>query len=118
MNEPLISEILSLSAQLPTGLTDAKALEKYHREKEELHEAMAEALLEAADCAYYAIKAWHNGLVDEAQREAMIKAAADTVGVTPWLVMKAAIAKYTLRARPGNPKDKVAERMAASELLK
>jgi len=117
MNEELIDRIIVLATKLPTGLNDPESLEKYDRERHELTTAIAEAALEAADCAYYAIKAWRNGLVSFEQREAMIKAAAKELGVTPWLVLQIAIAKYTLRARHGNPKDKEGERIAALELL-
>lgn len=115
-------KILELAAKLPTGLTDPRALEKYHRERQELTEALAAgdeigAILEAADCVYYAIKSWHNNLINERQCTNFVAGPAFAVGLNSDELLQVCITKYTLRARPGNVKDDAAERAAVEELI-
>ena len=118
----MFEKIISLAAQLPTGLRDPRALEKLRRERQELEECLTAgdtlgAVLEAGDCAYYAVKALHNGLcgVDDAMH--YIDAAGKLVGLRFSEVLAVAETKYTLRARKGNPKDDAAEREAVAALL-
>jgi len=113
----MIEKLKTLAAQLPSGLNDPRAPEKLEREWGELLEAMIEddtlgAILEAGDVAYYAVKAWATGLAGERERDRVIAAAARVVRLTPAAVLTFAIAKFSLRARPGNPKDDIAERAA------
>ena len=112
----------ALAAKLPTGLNDPRALEKLDREQAELEYHLSindrlGAVLEAGDVAYYAGKAVANGLMSQAEAEAIVFKAALVVGVNPKVVMKVAVAKYELRARPGNPKNDAAERAAAKRVL-
>lgn len=118
-----IQTLLTLAAQLPTGLRDPRALDKLERECEELKEAVLAgdclgAVMEAGDVAYYAIKAGANGMMDQAQRDAFIGHAAGFVDLDAETLLDCAIAKYNLRARPGNPKDDAAERAAVGRALK
>ncbi|RJQ32808.1 MAG: hypothetical protein C4589_00305 [Peptococcaceae bacterium] len=103
MNKTTLTDILNLAAKLPSGLNDALAAEKLIAERQELIDALAAndqagALTEAADAAYYAAK--H---LDWVARQ---------VGLTVEEILALAIAKYSLRARPGNPKSDAEERQA------
>jgi hypothetical protein len=120
-----IGQILSLAAQLPTGLADPQALEKLGVEIEELEREQThgddhrlDIIAEASDCVYYAIKACANGLVRETWRDGFIETTAGAVGVSASALLDCAIAKYTLRARPGNPKDPGAERAAIGRVAR
>lgn len=98
-----INSVLDLAAKLPSGLNDAKAAEKLLAERDELLEALANgdhvgALTEAADAAYYAAK--HLDWV------------AKQLGLEVDDLFRLAVAKYSLRAQPGNPKNDMAERKA------
>lgn len=58
---PFLFRVAELADQLPTGRVDPLALQKYEGEKVELVECLENddtlgALLEAADCVYYAVK--------------------------------------------------------------
>lgn len=115
--------IAQLAGQLPTGLTDPEALNKYHKENRELDAALATGdrlaiYLEAADCAYYAIKARKNGLVNEIRLKTMLLFIAGKSGLSLPLLLDACIAKYRLRAIPGNPKNDTAEREAVAEIFR
>ena len=98
-----ISQILALAAKLRAGLNDSNAPDKLLAEK---HELIAEieagdwraALTEAADIAYFAIKS--------------MEWAAAQCGIDIDTLLRLTIAKYSLRAGPGNPKDKAAEAAA------
>ena len=116
------SHLQELAKKLPTGLTDPRAAQKLARERAELehHLSIGDALgaaLEAGDVAYYAAKALANGLLDEAQAEDAVREAAQAAGLDVQTVFAVAVAKYQLRARPGNPKDDEAERAAAKRVL-
>lgn len=118
----MFKTLLSLAAQLPTGLRDPRALEKLAHERQELDECLASgdtvgAMLEAGDVAYYAAKAFHNGLCSQNDAMHAINAAGQLVGLRYSDVLAVAETKYTLRARPGNPKDDAAERAAVAALL-
>ena len=104
----ILGAVVALAAQLPSGLSDRKAPQKLEGECQELEEALGNndyvaALTEVADVVYDAIKA--------------IEWAAASVGLTVGQALVLAIAKYRLRARPGNPKDDVAERAACAEVM-
>lgn len=104
----MIAEILALAAKLPAGLPDPDALKKLTREMDEFNEAIEAndtdgALTEAADIGYYVAK-----LLDYVA--GLLSLDADTV-------LLLAVAKYTLRARPGNPKDDAAERAACRAVV-
>ena len=68
--------------------------------------------------AYYAIKAEANGLIDEAQRDGFIGHATGFVDLEAEMLLSCVIAKYRLRARPGNPKDNEFERGVVREILR
>lgn len=114
--------LLGLAALLPTGLKDPQAGTKYGQEWVELVAMLSArdqvgALLEAGDCAYYLVKAWHNGLLTEREREIRLRDVADllhhhNLNFSAADILRAAIVKYDLRAAPGSPKDDRAERRA------
>ena len=117
-----IHDLLALADKLPTGRRDPRALAKLAREREELAEALAKgdrlgAVLEAGDVAYYAAKCVANGLLSREEAEAEVTQAAGAVGLTFKEVIKAAKAKFGLRARPGNPKNDAEERAAVAKVL-
>lgn len=98
-----IYDVLELAAQLPAGLNDSRAADKLLVERGELRDSlvagdMVGAYTEAADAVYYAAK--HLDWVARA------------VGVSVAQLFELAVAKYSLRAVPGNPKNDAAEREA------
>lgn len=102
-----IKEILELAARLPSGIPDYRAVQKLSVEQEELKTAIVDddhlgALTELADVVYYAVKAIH--------------AAASMCGMDVDAAMDMCIAKYRLRARPGNPKNDAEERAAVLQM--
>lgn len=106
---PDLADILKLAAKLPSGLDDPKAAEKLVVERDELLVALAAgdlegALTEWADAVYYAAKHldWASCRISELLGRP----------VTVEDALRVAVAKYTLRAVPGNPKDDRAERAA------
>lgn len=106
---PSLDDILSLAAKLPSGLDDAGAADKLLVERDELLEALAEedlvgALTEAADAGYYVAK--HLDWVARRLSERFER----TVTVTD--IWRLTAAKYKMRAREGNPKDEIAERVS------
>lgn len=102
-----IAGVLELAAKLPSGLNDDRAADKLLAERDELlHDLLVAdrtgALTEAADAVYYVCK--HLDWV------------ANQVHVSVDDLFKLAIAKYALRAAPGNPKNDTAEREAVRGL--
>lgn len=117
------NRLIALSAKLPTGAIDPRAIEKLEKEQAELLDAIEHgdrlgAILEGGDCLYYLAKCLHNGLVslqlatDIAQ---LIVSAA--LGINTDVLLQVAETKYNLRAMPGNKKDDAAERAAVAALL-
>lgn len=105
----MINQVLSLAAQLPSGLPDPKAADKLLKERDEFRQAMASgdqvgALTELADRVYYACKEIH--------------AAASESGLTVEQAFAVCTAKYELRARLGNPKNDAEEREAVAAVVK
>ena len=103
-----LTGILELAAKLPSGLNDAHAAEKLLAERQELLDAItghdrAGALTEAADAAYYAAK--H---LDWVARQ---------LGLSVDDILALCVAKYALRARPGNPKRDEEERQAVLAIV-
>lgn len=103
-----ISQILALAAKLRTGLNDSQAPEKLLAEKYELIAEIEAgnsiaALTEGADIAYFAVKS--------------MEWAATQCGIDIDTLLRLAIAKYSRRAGPGNPKDKEAEAAACVRVL-
>lgn len=106
---PDLSQVLDLAARLPTGLDDAMAASKLLQERDELMASLlgedyVGALTEGADAAYYAAKHldWVARRLDLSLDD----------------LVRLAIAKYSLRARPGNPKDPAAERAACERIVR
>ncbi len=102
-----IEQIIELAALLPSGLGDGRAVEKMAAERTELLESLADgdtigALTEVADAVYYAAK--------------HIEYVASLCNITPSQALKICVAKYALRAQPGNPKNDAAERAAVAEV--
>lgn len=103
-----MKHVLELAAKLPSGLNDPRSAEKLLSERDELIEAIANgdsigALTEAADAVYYCTK--H---LDWVARQ---------VDVDIDTLFLLAIAKYTLRAAPGNPKNDSTEREACAKVV-
>ena len=96
----MLHKILELAAQLPSGISDPDADYKLAVEMNELlaAEDFDAILTEVADVVYYAAKAIHY--------------AASVASVSVDTALRLAVAKYELRARPGNPKDDANERAA------
>ena len=96
----MLHKILELAAKLPSGIPDPGAHYKIVVEMNELLAAKDyyAVLTEVADVAYYAAKAIHY--------------AASVASVSVDTALRLAVAKYELRARPGNPKDDANERAA------
>ena len=118
-----ISEIVLLAHKLPTGITDPKAREKFYEEIDELSDAIRQgdylgAVMEAADCAYYAVKKHVNYQISPTGRDALIRTVSRLVSLPDSAVLlDCVIAKMSLRAAPGNPKNDVAERAAVAKVL-
>lgn len=118
-----------LADKLPTGRVDARARQKLDKELEELLACLEGrdtpgALLEAADCLYYAVKIYFNA--PPAGREGLtaffgfgetLAEIAEMSGFSQRTIMDACIIKYTLRSRPGNPKNHDEEVSAIRHLM-
>ncbi len=96
----MLHKILELAAKLPSGIPDPDADYKLAVEMNELlaAEDFDAMLTEVADVAYYAAKVIHH--------------AASVASVSVDTALRLAVAKYELRARPGNPKNDNEERAA------
>jgi phosphoribosyl-ATP pyrophosphohydrolase len=106
--EDVLIQLIRLSAKLPSGSYDPKALEKARHEIEELEEAFrkgdeVEIALEMGDLIYYTAKA--------------LRLAAIRIGCRESQLLEAALTKYRLRARPGNPKNPREEYDAVASIL-
>lgn len=116
-----VSDLQRLAKKLPTGLIDPKAVEKLHREMEEIDEetTFVDKALEAGDVMYYISKAITNGLLSEFRGYFLAKKAIRKVGKPLNFEMAIAIAvsKYKFRAKPGNPKDAEEERKIAEKVI-
>jgi hypothetical protein len=116
-------EILALADRLPSGLDDPEARKKLDQELTELTVAVANgdkagALLEAADVYYYVQKCLYGRRINEQGAASIVRTAiVSLTGFSVDTIRRAALIKYGLRARPGNPKDDVAERAAVAHLL-
>lgn len=118
-----IVEITNLACALPTGLIDTRANVKFQREYQELEEMVhagdvVGAILEAADCLYYLVKAYHNYSMSDAEIAVRVDEVVALSGIPQWLIEEAAVSKYSLRARPGNPKSDAEERAAVEKMLR
>jgi len=104
----MIEKIVSLSAKLPSGKIDPMSVSKLLDELSEFQGAMSSGddgavLHELADVIYYCVK--------------IMSLNAYIANVSLEDGMKACIAKYTLRAADGNPKDINAEIAAIKEAI-
>ncbi len=111
---PGLNDIIDLARKLPSGLDDPMALSKLIAEREEFRAALSVgdalgALAEATDAVYYAAKYLY--------QVAMEVGAVMDYAVTIDDLIRMTYAKYELRARPGNPKDDGAERIAVLTAL-
>lgn len=111
---PGLNDIVDLARELPSGLDDPMAFSKLIVEREEFHAALSigdalGALTEATDAVYYAAKYLHQVATDVS--------ALMEYDVTIDDLIRMTCAKYELRARPGNPKDDSAERIAVLKAL-
>lgn len=117
---------INLAKRLPTGLVDPRAEEKFEREMVELQAAIAAddkigALLEAGDCIYYACKIYGNSDEEALDLENALRRCQRVADLLPQVAVQqlviVGLIKYSLRARPGNPKNDVEERAAVARLL-
>jgi hypothetical protein len=101
-----IQKILYLADKLPTGLPDWDAVRKIEQEREEYLFTIDcdDRLTESVDMAYYAIKALH--------------LFASEAGLSIPQLLAGVIAKYELRAAPGNPKNHEEERKAVLRVVR
>ena len=123
MNEILIEKILTLSDQLPTGINDPDSLNKLNREQQELYEALEQgdeigAILEASDCAYYAVKSEWNGFLTKEQRDAIISSVANDVNLPTYILLDCVIAKYTFRVQKHMKDDEIEREIVAQQIDK
>lgn len=115
--------LIEYMTKLPTGIKDPDCLKKQRVEMGELMRAMEagdviDVAQEAADAGwYYPLKAEVNGLLTPDDRQKITRNVAKLVKMDVDLLLDVALAKYALRARPGNPKDKPAEREAVERVL-
>lgn len=129
-NRPeFLQRVGELADQLPTGRVDPRAGKKFDKELVELQECLEKddipgALLEAADCLYYAAKIYFNsppgGLAGLRAFFAFYETLAEIAemsGFSQRTIMDACIIKYTLRSRPGNPKNHDEEVSAIRHLM-
>lgn len=124
-----LKRVGELADQLPTGRVDPRARQKLDKELDELLECLEKkdtpgALLEAADCLYYAVKVYFTpppggkpGIKAFFEFSESLDEIAETSGLSQRTVMDACIIKYTLRAQPGNPKNHENEVAAIRHLL-
>lgn len=114
-----IETILRLADRLPTGRHDPKAAEKFAAEMREFEDEIRagkreDAATEMADLVYYWCK------MSTRQRLLHLTArlrAERALGVSSETAFRLCEAKYELRARPGNPKDKDLERRRCARIL-
>jgi hypothetical protein len=123
MDETLINEILELAEQLPTGLRDPESVTKLNREQVELQEALQlgdklGAVMEAVDCAYYAVKAEWNSLMTKEQRDSIIFSVATDVDLPVPILLNCVIAKYTFRVQSQAKDDETERRIVAQHVNK
>lgn len=101
-------DILELMEKMPSGVIDEMAVAKLATEMAEFDDAVGygdsiDVALELADIVYYAIK--------------IIALYSDKAYVDVETALAFCKAKYTLRARGGNPKSYVEERLAIARLM-
>lgn len=116
------NRLIALSAKMPTGTIDPKAIDKYCAEYQEMkvahkHGDRLGAIMEGGDCLYYLAKMLHNGLATISLAMATAEMIAEHIDIDIDLLFRVAETKYNLRAQPGNKKDDAAEREAVAVLL-
>lgn len=112
-------DILSLADQLEAGRRDPKATEKFAAEMREFEDEIRagkreDAATELADLVYYWCKM---NTIQRMMHHSQLTRACRALGVSSETAFRLCEAKYELRARPGNPKDKDAEREACAKLI-
>lgn len=117
-----IDRIKELANRLPTGLIDPLALSKLEAEMTELKEAMLrgdhiDSVMEAGDVCYYAIKAEATSLIEKSIMMSWLECMSALTHVPQPVLLDCCIAKYRLRAIPGNPKNPGEERIAVAAVL-
>jgi len=111
---PGLNDIVDLARELPSGFDGPMAFSKLIVEREEFHAALSigdalGALTEATDVVYYVAKYLHQVATEVSVLMAYAVTIDDLIRMTR--------AKYELRARPGNPEDDGAERIAVLKAL-
>jgi hypothetical protein len=118
--QTIINLVQRLAPQMRTGLIDPASMEKLHAESDELTAALDAgdqigALMEAADCCYYAGKAYWNSLL---WLDGTMEQINHAVYVSRWtlpLVILALETKYECRIAHG--KDDAGERAAVEAAI-
>ncbi|MEM8535714.1 MAG: hypothetical protein AAGF95_33115 [Chloroflexota bacterium] len=114
--------VRAIAPQLQTGLNDPEAALKLQQEWQELqvarhaHDQLG-ALMEIADVAYYATKALHNRLLDDAEAHQWIAAACTQLDLAPEVALQVLMAKYDRRIANERIKDDALERQAVINAL-
>jgi len=114
--------LTSLAMCLPVGPYDPQATAKYHREREEFFQALEAgdgigSLLELGDVCYYLAKLIYMRRITEDEARSLMEDLAICLGCTFEDALAIALVKYTLRARPGNPKDDKEERAMIQKIM-
>ncbi len=122
MQSNWVDKVNELRIQLPSaqridGAPDKKALIKLTNEIVELAETNFTDATEIADVVYYAGGAVVAGLITKDQAEEWVEAICALTPLTTRQAFKAFEAKYSFRAGPGNPKNKVIERKLVSAAI-
>lgn len=119
MNDNWIDDLIQLAVLLPSGELDPEAMIKLFREQKELlaESDPVERALEGADVMYYAAKAVRARLITVPVAQWWANWAAGQCGLNVVVLAEIARAKYRLRARPGNPKSRGEESLAASRIM-
>lgn len=113
--------LISCAEQLPTGSKDPLARKKLENEFRELLDTpsadKAAALLECADCLYYCAKSVYNELMTREEAVAFIDEILELTGFSKTQIINAAVVKYSMRIREGNPKNNEEELQAINWVL-
>lgn len=110
-----------IAEALPTGLEDRQANEKMLKEATEIGQAIKGGdplgvIMECADVAYYAVKAFYNCTIHHNDLSPIIGLMAGVAGVEPEVLLDCAIEKMSLRT--DGTKNDDAERAAVTRVLK
>lgn len=123
-----LERLIDATKNMPSGPRDPLAPFKLGVELAELNAALKaangkltpEVSGEYADLVYYAVKTgvfYGDDSVIASEAMNIVAKACAKCKVDPDAALKAAVVKYTMRARPGNPKDVEAENRACYQAM-